>query len=275
MVNVIIFSLAGGLFSLIGGVLLLRSKVSADKIANYATPFAAGALLAAAFLGLLTEAIHEASPDKGGVEQVLAWTLGGILIFFLMERFLHWFHHHHEHHNSQTDPAARLIVIGDTLHNALDGVAIAAAFLISPSTGIVATIAIAAHEIPQEIGDFGLLLKKGYSRKKVLLINALSALATTLTAVAVYAMGDAERLPLTAMLGLVAGFFIYIATSDIIPTIHEQSRGSSLFNPSVLLLLLGVVIVGIATMTAHNYIDPAHDAFYSPGAQQETEAKKH
>src|SRR5690606_4025936 len=103
-------------------------------------------------------------------------TLGGILIFFLLERFLRWFHHHHdEEDEAHEDANASLIVIGDTLHNFIDGIAIAAGFLISVPTGIIVTLAVAAHEIPQEIGDFGLLLKKGYSKKKVLLVNALSA----------------------------------------------------------------------------------------------------
>src|SRR3990167_8401484 len=157
--HVIFFSLIGGVFSLIGGILMLSHKKLAEILADYATPFAAGALLAAVFMDLLKDGLAEASEDT-----VLFATMLGLVLFFFAERFLHWFHHHHQHAGS--DPTVGLIVVGDTIHNALDGVAIAAAFLISVPTGIVTTIAVATHEIPQEIGDFGLLLAKGMTRGK-------------------------------------------------------------------------------------------------------------
>ncbi len=149
--EVLIFSLIGGVFSLIGGLLLIRSKKSADALAKYATPFAAGVLLATAFTDLIPEAIHTA---EGRFEdrRIFIFVLIGILIFFMLERFLRWFHHHHEHGKEKSSSA--LIITGDTIHNALDGVAIGAAFLIDTPTGIVTTLAVALHEIPQEIGDF-------------------------------------------------------------------------------------------------------------------------
>ena len=247
--HVIFFSLIGGVFSLIGGILLLSRKSSAQALAKYATPFAAGALLAAVFLDLLKEGVHEARPDT-----VLLAAVTGILLFFFAERALHWFHHHHQH-RGVPDPTAGLIVIGDTLHNAIDGVAIAAAFLVSVPTGIVTTIAVAAHEIPQEIGDFGLLLHKGMSRPKVLFVNVGSALATTLTAVLTFALGSSENLPLGFVLGLSAGFLLYIAMSDIIPELHENSSEKRLFDWQPLMLLLGVVVVGLAINFAHGYIE--------------------
>jgi zinc and cadmium transporter len=260
MLQVILFSLLGGVISLAGGFMLLRSKKSAYHLAKYATPFAAGALLSAAFLDLIKEALYEGEEKGWSTDSVLAWALIGILVFFLMERFLNWFHHHHEHtDDTHADPAARLIIIGDTLHNALDGVAIAAAFLISTPTGIVTTLAVAAHEIPQEIVDFGLLLEKGYSRRKVLIVNALSAIATTVAAVATYALGSSENLPMPAILALTGGFFIYIATSDIIPSIHEKSKGSRLLNAYTTLLILGAVLMSLTTVYAHRYIDAGHE----------------
>ena len=249
--DVIFFSLIGGLFSLLGAVLFLKSKRSAESLARYATPFAAGALLAAVFLDLLKEGIHEASVDT-----VLLSALIGILLFFFAERFLHWFHHHHQHKDE--DPSKSLIVIGDTMHNALDGVAIAAAFLVSVPTGIVTTIAIASHEIPQEIGDFGLLLSKGMARKKVLLVNAVSALATTLAAVITFSLGSADALPIGVLLGLSAGFLLYIALSDVIPEIHENASKKKLFDWQPVMLLLGVVVVGLSITLAHQYIDAGH-----------------
>lgn len=241
---VIFYSLIGGIFSLIGGILMLRHKKSAEVLAVYATPFAAGALLAAVFLDLLKEGLEVASADT-----VLLTTLIGIVTFFFAERFLHWFHHHHQH--GETHPTTGLVVAGDTIHNAMDGIAIAAAFLISVPTGIVTTLAVAAHEIPQEIGDFGLLLSRGMSRRRVLLSNVFSAFATTGMAVITFALGSANRLPVGALLGLSAGFLLYIAMSDIIPEIHEHSPNHKLFDWRPLLLLIGVVSVGLTVHIAH------------------------
>lgn len=252
--HIIVFSLLGGLFSLIGGVILLSKREWAEKLVQYATPFAAGALLAAVFLDLLHEGIEKAAPHT-----VLLSTLIGMLVFFFAERFLRWFHHHHskedEHH---ADATTGLIIVGDALHNALDGVAIAASFLISVPTGIITTIAVAAHEIPQEIGDFGLLLKKGLSRKKVLLVNACSALATLVFALVTFWLGSDAQLPVGVLLGLSAGFLLYIASSDIIPTIHDEAPQDKLFDFRPFLLLAGVIVVGLTINIAHSYIDPGH-----------------
>lgn len=246
---IIVFSLLGGVVSLLGGVALLSKQSLAHKIAIYTAPFAAGALLGAAFLDILPEAVEEAEAAN-----VLAWTLAGLLLFFLLERLLHWFHHHHEHKLAKTHPTATLVIVGDTLHNFIDGVVIAGAFLISIPTGIVATLAVAAHEIPQEIGDFGLLLKYGFSRAKVLLVNFLSALATLVAALLTYAIGSAESVPVAPLLGVAAGFFIYIACSDIIPEIHKTRQAKRVYIESGL-LLLGVVTVGLVGQLAHHLVE--------------------
>ena len=257
MPEVIFFSLIGGLFSLIGGALLITKESRARAVAEYATPFAAGALLAAAFLDLLKEGIAESNADT-----ILMWTLGGLLFFFVLESALNWFHHHHEHDKHEevdrVDPTVSLVITGDIIHNFIDGIAIAAAFLVSVPTGIVTTIAIAAHEIPQEIGDFGIMLKKGLSRKKVLIVNVLSALATTVGAIIFFSIGQTNSAIIPSLLGVTAGFFIYIAVSDIIPTIHHSKTRKAL-NIKSGLLLLGVLVVGVTTTIAHNYIDHGHD----------------
>ncbi len=244
--HVIFFSLVGGLFSLVGGILLLSHKRSAQVLGKYATPFAAGALLAAVFLDLLPEGIKH-----GDADLVLMAALSGVVLFFFAERFLHWFHHHHQH---QGDPSTSLIIIGDTVHNALDGVAIAAGFLISVETGIITALAVAAHEIPQEIGDFGLLLARGMSRKKVLLANVFSALATTVLAVITFAIGSSDKLPNGILFGISAGFLLYIATSDIIPSIHESASNRRAISVESLLLVLGVVVVGLAIHLASHFV---------------------
>lgn len=247
--DVLIYSLIGGLISLAGGVLLLSRKRSAEKLAKYATPFSAGALIAAVFLDLLLDGIEETKATT-----VFWGTMVGIILFFFMERVFDWFHHHHEHPQIKKNNGRNLslIIVGNGLHNLLDGVAIAASFLINVPTGIVTTIAVAAHEIPHEIGDFGLMLARGMSRRNVLIVNALIAGGTVLVAVGVFLMGKDGSLPIGFLLGISAGFLLYIAMSDIIPSIHEHmEKRRTIFDWQSLLLLLGVGVVALAIHFAH------------------------
>lgn len=246
---VLIAATAGSVISLGGGIYLLKTRRAGEKLQKMAVPFAAGALLAAAFLDLLPEAIHE------GGEEALTITLIGLLFFFVLERGLSWFHHHHEEDQSHSHTRRNvwLIVIGDTIHNFLDGLALGAAFLISPATGIIATIAIAAHEIPQEIGDFALMLSKGMKAKRVLTVNLVSALVTVVGAVLVYGSGDSLPVPESTLLAITAGFFIYIAATDIIPAIHAQEK-RRLANIQTIILIFGVLFVGITAEFIHSFL---------------------
>jgi zinc and cadmium transporter len=261
LMQVVFFSLVGGVFSLVGGALLLTKKKLADVFAKYALPFAAGALLAAAFVDLIPDALHEIA-HLSGHKAIDSFALSvsmavmcGILGFFLLERAIHWFHHHRSDGDEKHEKDARvpLIILGDTVHNFIDGVAIAAAFLVDSTTGIMVTAAVAAHEIPQEVSDFGLLLAKGMSRGKVLLVNALSALATTVAAVIFFLIGSGVEIPLGIVLGLTAGFFIYIAVSDIIPAIHARER-KHFVGAQTVLLIVGIVVVSSCVIAAHRYI---------------------
>lgn len=246
--QVIGFSLVGSIISLIGGIYLLYGKAGAMKLQKVAVPFAAGALLAASFFDLLPEAL-----EGGDTHRILAWTLVGFLFFFVTERGLRWFHHHHEHEHSADQANRSLIVVGDTLHNFLDGLAIGSAFLVHPATGIVTTLAIAAHEIPQEIGDFGLLLSKGMRRTKVFLVSLLSALATVVGAVIVFGFGESLSLPVDVLLAVTAGFFIYIAAADIIPTIH-QKQNARMANWETIILIASTAILAVAIAYIHNIL---------------------
>ncbi len=258
LTQVLFYSLIGGVFSLIGGALLLSKRSRAESIAKYGAPFAAGTFLAAAFLDLLKEA-----GEQGPYEQGLTFALVGILLFFLLERFLSWFHHHHPHkHEHHNDPKMSMIVFGDSLHNFIDGLAIGAAFLVSPEAGIITSLAVAAHEIPQEVGDFGLLLSKGMAKRKVLIVNLISALAAVVAAVLVFTLGQNHEFNTAPLLGLVAGMFIYIAVSDIIPEIHEKSSKKAI-NLSAALLLFGALSVGLISNYLHGRIEGAdhhHDS---------------
>lgn len=247
--QVIFFSLVGGVFSLIGGILLLAKNSWVKTFARYATPFAAGALLAAAFMDLLPEAIGEASD----VRTIMIFTLGGILFFFLLESAIHWFHNNSKK-EKKMHPVIPMLILGDTIHNFIDGIAIAAGFLISPASGITVTFAVAAHEIPHEIGDFGLMIDKGMSRRKVIIANVLSALATTLAAVIFYIIGNTSNISLSPLLGIVAGFFIYVAAANIIPTMHHEKIKKEVIR-KIVCLIAGVVIVSSFIIIFHGMID--------------------
>ena len=213
----------------------------ARKISHLLASFAAGTLLGTAFLDLLPEAIHRG----GGEEDVAAWVMAGILMFFLMERFIYWFHHHHEHAAAADKPTVPLVMAGDTIHNFIDGVAIAATFMVSIPLGIVTTLAVAAHEIPQEIGDFGIMLGRGLARRKILMFNVLSAFTAILGALITYLAGESIQDYLPSLLALTAGFFIYIAASDLIPEIHEENRrGFAAIETG--LLVLGVLVIWVS-----------------------------
>lgn len=259
---VVVAALVGSMLSLLGGLYLIYGGQKIDTIIRLAVPFAAGALLAAAFVDLLPEALHD-----GESQSVLIWALMGILTFFVLERGLRWFHHHHEHDN-ETSINSSLIIIGDTLHNFIDGLAIGAAFLVNPATGIIATVAVAAHEIPQEIGDFALLLSKGMRKKTVILVNILSAIATVIAAVFIYVLGSQIELPVAALLALTAGFFIYIAVSDIIPTIHAE-KDSKAANIQTLVLLVAVVLVALSTTYAHAFLEAEEVHHEQESSEQE------
>lgn len=235
----ILVILAGSALSLISGSLIFLTKKRRDNAILFALPFGAGALLAAAFLDLLPESFELAEPSE-----LLLWALGGFVAFFLLERLASWFHHHHEHgiHEHRQGTQNTMVMIGDLLHNAIDGVAIASAFLVNPATGVVTTLAVSAHEIPKEIGTFGMLLSRGWRDKMVLLANVLTAVGTLLVASLTYWLGTTVHLPVAQLLAMTAGCFIYVAASDIIPDIHEQPR--KIGTLQALVLLGGLVFVG-------------------------------
>lgn len=244
---IVIFSFIGGVLSLTFAALLLINKRVATTFAHYAMPFAAGALLAAVFFDLFPE-----GAEDGKVQIMFAAALGGIVVFFFAERFIQWFHHHHQHDGDKKDAGIPLIIIGDAIHNTLDGIAIAAAFMVSIPTGIVTTLAVAAHEIPQEIGIFGILLNKGMRRGKVLLVNVLISLTAVAAAVITYVVGSGEALPMDIIFGLSAGFLLYVALSDVIPSLHENREPVRAFKLQPILLLAGIAIVWVATILTHN-----------------------
>jgi zinc and cadmium transporter len=237
---IIVFTLIGSIGALIGGVVLLYREKLALRTSHYLAAFAAGTLLGGAFIDLLPEAIEYAHEIGSDSHFLFLWVLGGIILFFLLERFIHWFHHSHtQEANKKTKPTVALLIFGDTMHNFIDGIVIGATFLVSIPLGIVTTLAVAAHEIPQEIGDFGIMLKNGMRRKNIIFINILSALISIIGAVISYSVGGEIEHLLPVFLAVTGGFFIYIALADLIPEIHQEHNKGKAYGET------GMVILGI------------------------------
>lgn len=241
---ILLFTFIGSIGTLIGGLILLSKEKVVLKISHFLASFAAGILLGTAFFDLLPEAVHEG--EEAGID-IFPWALFGIILFFLVERFIHWFHHHEEFHKDEKESKSTLplIIFGDTMHNFIDGVVIAATFMASVPLGIATAISVFAHEIPQEIGDFGLMLHKGLKPTKIILVNLLSAAVAFIGAIMTYLLGNVLEPYIPMLLAVTAGFFIYIASSDLIPEIHNEKRKGFAFVESTL-LIIGVIIMAVS-----------------------------
>ncbi len=208
-------------------------KILVPCLISYAT----GTLLGAAFLGMIPAALKQAPAIA-----VTATVLAGMVFFFVLEKLVLW-RHCHDSNCEVHGRAAPLILIGDAFHNLVDGMVIAAAFLTSLPLGIAATLAVIAHEIPQEVGDFAILLDSGYGRMKALIFNGLSSAATLPGAVLAYFWLGEMRVAVPYFLSLSAASFIYIAAADLIPGLHRQATPAASVRQLVLLL------AGIGTIT--------------------------
>lgn len=229
---------AVSLISLIGIVSLGVRQERLERILFYLVSFSAGALLGDAFIHLLPEIMGgDAALRNGG------YVLAGIVLFFALERIFLW-HHAHGPHKEEIHAVVYLTIVGDALHNFLDGVAIAASFLAGIPIGIATTIAVIFHEIPQEIGQFAILVHGGWSRKKALAYNFFSALAAIVGALAVLFFAKSFTEAPALLLGLGAAGFIYVAMSDLIPELQKESR----LRQSVLQLVWMLAGIGVMAL---------------------------
>ena len=236
---IIVFSVLGSLGAIAGAALLLLFPEGTRRtllpcLLSYAT----GTLLGAAFLGMIPNALQQATPiaTSGTV-------LAGIVIFFALEKVVIW-RHCHEVECEVHGAAGPLILIGDAFHNFVDGFVIAAAFLTSMPLGIAASLAVIAHEVPQEVGDFAILLENGYSRTQALALNMLSSLTTLPGAVIAYFFLGATREAVPFILALSAASFIYIAVADLVPSLHRQvGLKSALMQFALLLAGIGTIAI--------------------------------
>jgi len=271
LILIIIFTAVGGVLSVMAAaVFLLLRDHHRNAVLPHGISFAIGALLAVAFWGLIPEAFAEVKPEQF---QALSGTiLAGILGFFVLEKLLIWRHchygrceahgedgqgddhahgHGHSHGHSNAKSAGVLIILGDSIHNFVDGVLIAAAFLTDVQLGIVTSLAVAAHEIPQEVGDFAILLDSGYSKGKALFYNILASLTTVLGGVLAYFSLENLHDSLPYFLALAASSFIYIAVADLIPSLHTKTDMNTSLQ-QIALIAAGVFLICSLHGIAHN-----------------------
>ncbi|MEK6947874.1 MAG: ZIP family metal transporter [Nanoarchaeota archaeon] len=235
----IISVLIVSLISLIGVVYFSFKSKSLKHILVYAVSFSAGALFGDALLHLLPEVVENA---EGFNLQISLSILSGILLFFIMEKFIHWRHCHSES-SKHVHPFVITNLFGDALHNFIDGLIIGASYLVSIPVGLATTLAVVLHEIPQEIGDFALLIHGGLSKSKALLFNFLSALTSIIgVLVAIILSSRVENITLY-LVPFAVGGFLYIAGSDLIPELHKETKiKNSILQLVTLLLGIGVMV---------------------------------
>ncbi|PWB74632.1 ZIP zinc transporter [candidate division GN15 bacterium] len=234
---ILVCILAGsiGALAVAGSFLLFPDQVR-RRFLPLLVSYATGSLLGGAFLGLIPHALeHEASGP------VLAAVFGGFVLFFILEKLVIWRHCHVAHCDIHS-AAGPLIIIGDSVHNFVDGVIIAAAFLNSTELGIAATIAVIAHEIPQEVGDFAILLDSGYSVRRALVLNVASSLTSLIGGLGAYFLLRQVQVLLPYVMAVSAASFIYIAAADLIPGLHRQSAPKHALQ-QILLLTAGAATI--------------------------------
>jgi zinc and cadmium transporter len=238
--NEFIYALASVIFisliSLIGVFTISLKREFINKIVLILVAFATGSLLGAAFFDILPEAVEQSG------ENVFFYVFAGLMMFFVMERYIYWHHCHTGECQKHYHPVTYLNLIGDALHNFVDGALIAAAFLVNIPLGITTTFAIAAHEIPQEIGDFAILIHGGFSRTKALLFNFISSLTAVLGVLAAFFFIKNIDGLIPIILAIAGGGFVYIATADLIPEIHKETNKRNIIIQSIA-LVLGVAVV--------------------------------
>jgi len=270
---IIVFSLLGGVLSVLAAsVFLLINDKHQRKLLPHTVSFAIGALLGAALLALLPHAmIVNENVDFHDLGLTL---LIGLLGFFLLEKMVLWRHCHSNHcelhtpsninllneehkhsdsshsHEHEKNASGALIIIGDAVHNLVDGVLIAAAFMTDIDLGIVTALAVATHEIPQEIGDFAILLNNGYARKRALLFNIVASMATIVGAVIAYYSLQTMQHALPYILAIAASSFIYIAVADLIPGLHKKTELRETIQ-QIILIALGVATIYWAHSSLH------------------------
>jgi len=237
LISVLIISL----ISFAGVVTLVLKKDLLNKSIFVLVSLAVGALLGDVFLHVIPEMFENAG-DHTLIPFIF---IAGILMFFILEKILHWHHHHSSEHSGENIlPVGRMVLVSDGVHNFIDGVIIAASYLVSIEVGVATTIAVILHEIPQEIGNFGVLIHAGYTKARALWFNFLSALTAIAGAAIALLLGSITEQFALLLLPLTAGSFVYIALSDLIPELHKD-RAIMQGVVQVVAIVIGVVSMAL------------------------------
>ena len=262
LLAIIVASILGGVASAAVASFALYAKL--NSVERWVA-FAVGAMLAVVFLDILPHALSD------GVQpaSLMGWVLGGVLFFFFLEKLVIWrhshgdlqpaahgeashaHHHHGHHHGNDGGRSGLMVLIGDSLHNATDGVVIAAAFLADFNLGVVTSLAIIAHEVPQEVSDFFVLLHSGYTRKKAFIYNMISSLAMVVGGVIAYFALERAQAYVTPVLAFAAASMLYVAVADLIPTLHRRFSIKDTFQ-QMLMIGLGVATVVLMNVLLHD-----------------------
>lgn len=240
MTNFYIFASVFGvsLLSLMGAIFMVIQRKKLSFIITYTLAFSSGVMLGATFFDLLPEGV-ELLPDG-----VFVWTLIGFIVFFILEKLISWHHHIEGRHVHEEKPFAYLTLIGDGIHNFVDGAVIAGSYLVSIPLGITTTLAVVAHEIPHELSDFLVLVHGGFSNRKALFFNFISAATAIIGALVVLLLSDQFASLEQYLIPLAAGNFLYISASDLIPELLTKRHGPTSVL-QVIALLGGLTVVPI------------------------------
>jgi zinc and cadmium transporter len=234
------------LISWIGSLTLFIKKEFLNHVLLVLVSFSAGGMMGGAFFHLLPEAISDVGSSSNATLNLFSYLLLGFCTFFILEQFIEWYHEHSDIHKKK--PSSYLVLISDLIHNFIDGMVIAGSFTTSYQVGLVTTLAIALHEIPQEMGDFGILIYGGFKGTRALLLNYASAVTVILGGIMGYYLSDMFEDATVLLLPFAAGNFIYIAASDLIPEIkHGENMNRNLLHFFIfiigILLMLGLKIL--------------------------------
>lgn len=224
--------------SLVGVILLSLSRRVLETLLLPFVSFATGVMLSAVFVHILPEVIRESS----NLQISLLLVLAGMMLSFIIEKVIHWHHCHHLGCENHPHPAGNMILLGDAVHNLLDGMLVASAYIADVRLGLATTVAVVLHEIPQEIGDFSVLVHSGFTIPRALFLNFLSALAAVAGAVVVLVVAGPLGHVETILLPIAAGNFLYIAGADLIPELHKESR------PKQALVQFLCILAGVGLM---------------------------
>ena len=236
LVSLVLF---GSVFALIGGLIFLSVPRWSETLSMYSVPFAGGVLLTVALLGVLPESVELID------HSAFLITLVTFLVVYIFENLFFSLHHHEEDgHHQLAHRSSWFVMLGDTIHNFIDGVAIATAFIIAPGLGLITAISTFLHEVPHEIGDFGILLKAKWSKRNIILTNLFSACASLVGAVAVYFVKPSDYI-LGILLAISAGIFLYLGASDFLPHAGKHLSKSKM----MISLLFGVGLMMLSILS--------------------------